>query len=1029
MNRTSSWPPAHRHADPPESWSGDIAALAAALAREVDGEVRTTDGARALYANSGSNYRQVPLAVVVPRTTEALAAGLDVCRRFGAPVLTRGAGTSLAGQVVNRAVLFDQSQYLNRIHWIDPERRLAAVQPGVVLDDLRHAAEAQGVTFGPDPSTHAYCTLGGMIGNNSCGVHSVQAGRTCDNVESLDVVTGDGLRLTVGATTDEEFERIARGGGRRGEIYAALAGLRTRHGDAIRARYPEIPRRVSGYGLPQLLPENGGHVARALVGSEGTCVTVLDAVVNLVPHPRRRVLLVLGFPDIFAAADRVPDVLEGRPIGLEGIDQRLAEAARDQHRHHRALELVPEGKAWLLAEFGGDSTAEAAASAQHLMQRLGGAGAPAMHLFEDHARQHVIWRLREDALGVTAHAGSARPTWEGWEDAAVAPAVLGAYLRDFDHLLSQYGLHGALYGHFGDGCVHTRIDFDFGTDKGRQQFRSFVTDAAGLVVRHGGSFSGEHGDGQARAELLPMMFGDELVQAFRTFKTIWDPEWRLNPGKKVDPNPLDSKLRLGEGYEPAHPATHFSFSRDEGDFARAARRCVGVGLCRSTQDSGTMCPSYRATREEQHSTRGRARLLFEMLRGDTLHGGWREPAVREALDLCLACKACRSECPVQVDMATYKAEFLSHYYEGRLRPRSAYTLGWIRHWAKLASLMPWTARQVTTRPGLRQISRLVAGVSGHRQLPGFARRTFRAQDHRRAPRRGPRVLLWTDTFTNYLLPHTASAAMTVLEEVGGFDVALPPPGLCCGRPLYDFGWLDEAKATLRPVMDALGPEIEQGTPIVFLEPSCASVFRDELPNLFPDDPRASRLASLVRDFAQVLDEQGDRVTWPRLGGRAMVQGHCHQHALGTLDADVRVLERIGLETTLLDAGCCGMAGAFGFEAEHYDVSRAIGEQRLLPTVRDAARDTLIVANGFSCREQIRQETPRRALHLADVLWLAMDGVPAPSPFVESGYLDAAERAERPDRPRGLELGILSTAAVAGGALAYLLADRRAKTGP
>jgi FAD/FMN-containing dehydrogenase/Fe-S oxidoreductase len=977
-------PPAHaaRATRLPDA---ETAALAAELARRLRGEVRFDAGSRALYATDASNYRQVPIGVVVPRDAEDVVEAVAVCRRFGAPFLSRGGGTSLAGQCCNVAVVCDFSRHLHRILELDPEGRRARVEPGVVLDDLRAAAEAHHLTFGPDPATHDHCTLGGMIGNNSCGVHSVMAGKTEENVLELEVLTYDGLRMTVGKTPDEELARRIDGGGRRGEIYARLRALRDRYAGLIRRRYPDIPRRVSGYNLPQLLPENGFDLAKALVGSEGTCVTVLAATLRLVASPPSRTLLVLGYPDVFQAGDHVPEVLRHGPVGLEGIDDRLVDAVRRKGLRAASPDLLPPGGGWLLVELGGEDRAESEARARALMSALAEGGEPpAMRLVADSGEARRIWKVRESGLAATARSPGERDAWEGWEDSAVPPERVGAYLRALRALYDRYGYTGALYGHFGQGCIHTRTDFDLATAPGVAKYRAFVHEAADLVLSFGGSLSGEHGDGQSRAELLPKMFGPELVEAFREFKSIWDPEWKMNPGKVVDPYRLDENLRLGPGYRPPRLATRFRFpGDDEGSFARATLRCVGVGDCRR-EHHGTMCPSYRATREERHSTRGRARLLFEMLEGDSLAGGWRDEHVKEALDLCLSCKACKGECPMHVDMATYKAEFLSHYYQGRLRPRSAYAFGLVPWWARLASRAPRLANLATQTPGFARLAKAAAGMAPERRVPAFASQTFTRWFARRRPplaaaeRQGrTRVLLWPDTFSNHFQPEVARAALEVLEAAG-FEVAIPPRPLCCGRPLYDYGMLGLARRQLRKVLAALASEIAAGTPVVGLEPSCVAVFRDEMLGLLPEDEDARRLSRQTYLLSELLAERASRWRPPELdpmrGRHAVVQTHCHQRAILGVDAEESLLQRLGLDYELLDAGCCGMAGAFGFEAgERYEVSVACGERALLPAVRRAAPETLVVADGFSCREQIAQETGRHALHLAEVLRLALRG--------------------------------------------------------
>ncbi|HEY6969184.1 MAG TPA: FAD-binding and (Fe-S)-binding domain-containing protein [Candidatus Angelobacter sp.] len=946
-------------------------ALAEDLRLNIAGEVRFDDGSRALYATDGSNYRQVPIGVVIPRTIEDVIQTVNFARQHGAPVLARGGGTSLAGQCCNVAVVIDFSKYLNKILELNPAGKYAWVQPGVALDHLRKRANQYNLTFGPDPSTHEYCNLGGMIGNNSCGVHSVMAGRTVENVLELDVLTYDGLRMRVGPASDAEVAAIIQQGGRRGEIYSRLRALRDQYANLIRQRYPKIPRRVSGYSLDELLPENGFHVARALVGSECTCVIVLGAKVRLVDWPKKRNLLVLGYKDVYQAGDHVVEVAKSGVIGLEGLDDVLIEDMKKKKLHPENTKLLPEGKGWLLAEFGGETKAEADAKATRLMAKLKlKPNVPTMKLFDDEKEEKMVWQTRESGLGATARIPNEPDTWEGWEDSAVPPDKLGIYLRELRTLFQKYGYQCALYGHFGQGCVHTRIDFDLVTAEGIKKYRSFVEEAADLVVKLGGSLSGEHGDGQSRGELLVKMFGPELIEAFREFKSIWDPQWKMNPGKKVDPYRLDENLRLGTGYNAPKLKTHFSFPEEKGDFARATTRCVGVGKCRK-DEQGTMCPSYMATREEMHSTRGRAHLLFEMLQGDPLTRQWKNDHVKEALDLCLACKACKSECPLNVDMATYKAEFLSHYYEGRVRPRSAYAMGFIYWWARLAALAPGLANLFTQTPGLSHLLKFLGGVAQERKLPRFADRTFKAWFNHRGTRNAGRakVLLWPDTFNNHFYPDVARAAVEVLEHAG-FQVMIPQVSLCCGRPLYDFGMLDTAKYLLHQVLDTLRPQIAAGIPVIGLEPSCVSVFRDEMPNLLPHNLDAKRLSEQTFLLSEFLVKKADYHP-PQLPRKALVHGHCHHKSILKFDSEQELLKRMGLDFEVLDSGCCGMAGSFGFEADKYDVSVKIGERVLLPAVRKAGDDTLIVADGFSCREQVQDLADRRLLHIAEVLQIAI----------------------------------------------------------
>jgi FAD/FMN-containing dehydrogenase/Fe-S oxidoreductase len=949
----------------------DAVALADALRAEIRGEVRFDDGSRALYATDGSNYRQVPIGVVLPREVEDVVAVVTICRRFNAPLLCRGGGTSLAGQCCNIAVVVDFSKYMAEILEVDPVRRVARVQPGVILDRLRNAAEKHHLTFAPDPATHDHCTLGGMIGNNSCGVHSVMAGKTDDNIEALEILTYDGTRMKVGETSSDELENIIRQGGRSGEIYRQLKGIAATYGDLIRRNFPRIPRRVSGYNLNYLLPENGFHVARALVGSEGTCATVLEATCRLVESPPARVLLVVAYPDIYQCADHVPAIMEHKPVGLEGIDDLLVDYTRRKAINSEGLSLLPVGCGWLLVEFGAQTALEAESQARTLMERLRRSQSPPhMHLLTNPRQARRVWEIRESALGVTSHVPGEPLNWEGWEDAAVAPEKLGGYLRDLRKMMAAYGYKGSLYGHFGHACVHTRINFDLQSKAGIAKFRKFVEEAADLVVSYGGSLSGEHGDGQSRAELLPKMFGPQLMQAFREFKSAWDPDWKMNPGKLIEPYKIDENLRLGPDYAPWLPETHFHFPDDDGNFANAALRCVGVGKCRR-EEGGVMCPSYRATREEQHSTRGRAHLLWEMTQGEVIRDGWSSREVKHSLDLCLACKGCKSDCPVAVDVATYKAEFLSHYYEGRVRPRSAYAFGNIDVWARLASHVPGLANLTTQLPVFRDIAKLVAGVARQRSIPAFAPQSFRSWFRSRGARNrtSPPVILWPDTFNNYFLPSTAKAAVNVLEAAG-FCVLLPKTNLCCGRPLYDFGMLDRAQRLLLQILDSLGPNIEAGIPVIGLEPSCVAVFRDELCNLFPHDHRAQALSRQTFLLSEFIETHAASFTFPRLERKALLHGHCHHKSIMKMTAEESILRRIGVDFLSPAPGCCGMAGSFGFEHDKYDLSMAIGELELLPAVRRAPSDWLIVADGFSCREQIAQGSDRHALHVAEVLQMA-----------------------------------------------------------
>ncbi|PMS33743.1 FAD-binding oxidoreductase [Paraburkholderia rhynchosiae] len=957
-----------------------LQALEAEMRARVRGEVRFDAGSKALYASDASNYRQIPLGVVVPADIEDLVATLDVCRRKDVPFLTRGGGTSQNGQCVNVAVVADASKYVNRVVSVDAKTRTAIVEPGAICDTLRDAAEAHGLTFAPDPATHSRCTLGGMIANNSCGAHSVMAGKTVENVEALEIATYDGARFWVGPTSDAELDAIICEGGRRGEIYRKLRDLRDRYAGHIRDEFPQIKRRVSGFNLDQLLPENGFNVARALVGTEGTCAVTLRAKVRLVHSPACRVLLVLGFKDIYTAADAVPHFNRFSPLAIEGLDRGIIRGLEVRGLKSEEIALLPEGDAWVVLEFGADTVHDALSQAQeadgYFKAGLGGENVTSF-VVEQKVKQQKIWSIRE--TGASAVSLSIDPATPdpivGWEDAAVDPMRLGDYLRQFQTLVDRYGYETCLYGHFGDGCVHARITFDIRTPEGVLRWREFLRDSAQLVVDYGGSLSGEHGDGQAKAEFLPIMYGPEVMRAMEEFKAIWDPANRLNPGKVVNAYRADENLRMGPSYKPVKLTTKLTFASREGDgLQRAVERCIGMGKCRSL-DGGTMCPSFRATREEKYSTRGRAHLLWEMLQGEVITDGWNSREVKEALDGCLACKGCKSDCPTHTDMASYKAEFLSHYYQRHRRPRQAMFMGRIGQWAPLASRFPWLTNLMTSSRFIAPISKWVAGVAPQRDLPLFASKPFRqlADGHRvrdRHPnaKQTGKVILWVDTFNDHFSPQIASAAFDVLTLLG-YDVVLPHKRLCCGRPLYDYGLIDQAKALLRRAVDELSEDILLGVPVVGLEPGCLSVFKDELLKQLPQDDIARKLSAqthLLSDFLAETEFQ-----WPTLDADVIVHGHCHQKSLFGMHGETALLDKLGVRWKLLVTGCCGMAGSFGFNKEHYELSMRVAEDKLLPLLRAAPSDALIVTNGFSCREQIEQGAKRPVLHIAELVLRAL----------------------------------------------------------
>ncbi|MGW1889975.1 FAD-binding and (Fe-S)-binding domain-containing protein [Streptomyces sp. NPDC002004] len=957
-----------------------VSELARRLRRAVRGGVDFGATARALTTMDASNYRRVPLGVVAPRDAYDVAAALAVCREHGVPVVARGGGTSIAGQATGTGVVLDFTRHMNRLVSLDPESRTAVVQPGLVLDRLQEAAAPHGLRFGPDPSTHGRCTLGGMIGNNSCGSHSVAWGTTADSVEQLSVMTYDGSAYRAGRDWEGAPD------GLRDLVEGELALLRT--------GFPDLPRRISGYALDALLPENGADVARSLCGSEGTLGLLTEAVVRLVEAPPARALAVLGYADEGAAADAAAGLLPHRPLTVEGMAADLVPPDTAG---------LPRGGAWLFVETGGADAADARARAGEIVRAVADDTVDAV-VVTDPAGQRALWRIREDASGTATRMPDGAEAWPGWEDCAVPPARLGGYLRDFRGLLAQHGLRGTPYGHFGDGCIHVRIDFDLMTEGGIAGFRGFSEDLADLVVAHGGSLSGEHGDGQARAELLPRMYGADMVRLFERVKGIWDPADGLNPGMLVRPARIDENLRFA--VLPRRPVdVAFGYPHDGGDFAAAVRRCVGVAKCRTTTaEASVMCPSFRATGAEEHSTRGRARLLHEMLAGEVVRDGWRSPEVRDALDLCLSCKGCRSDCPVGVDMATYKAEFLHHHYAGRRRPMAHYALGWLPLWlwgAAVTRTAPLANALARVRP-LAALAKRAAGLAPERGIPELApepftrwwRRTFRrrirAHVRTLAPLTsgGPAVVLWPDTFTEYLAPSVGRAAVRVLEAAGlavlapptrrmtgsapGVRVLATRPGrVCCGLTYVSTGQLDRARKVMRRTLDLMEPVLDAGLPVVVLEPSCAAALRTDLPELLHDDPRAARLAERVVTFAEALERHAPHWTPPRLDRPVAGQTHCHQHAVLGDAADARLRAAAGLTGTLA-AGCCGLAGNFGFERGHYAVSVACAEDQLLPAVRSAPSDAVLLADGYSCRTQLDQLTGHRGRHLAEVLAEGLD---------------------------------------------------------
>ncbi len=921
--------------------------LAAELRQAGVGEVDASTRRRAEYSTDASNYRVVPDVVVFPRHPDEVAAVLQVARDTGTPLTPRGGGTSCAGNAVGPGIVLDFSRHLNRLLALDPEARTATVQPGLVLSDLQRAAAPHGLRFGPDPSSQARCTLGGMIGNNACGSHALAYGKTADNVAGLSLLLADGRSLRA-STLAELVDPIG----------AELAGLVSANLGVIRPEFGRFGRQVSGYSMEQLLPENGGRLARFLAGTEGSLAVITEAELSLVAAAPFTALAVLGYPDMPSAADAVPALLPLRPLALEGMDARLVQVLRSR-RGPSAVPALPAGGGWLFVETGGQSLAEAIAAAELIVQ----AADPQASVVVTGRDAQRLWRIREDGAGLGGRTPTNAPAWPGWEDAAVPPEQLGNYLRQFFELLAQHQIDGLAYGHFGDGCVHVRLDFPLAERPAA--LRGFLLDAAALVAAHGGSMSGEHGDGRARGELLPLMYSPEAIGLFGAVKAIFDPANLLNPGVIVDPAPLDANLRLPQA-RALTGARGFSFPHDNGSLNTAVHRCVGVGKCRadSTASGGVMCPSYLATKDETHSTRGRARVLQELANGTLITGGWAAPEVSEALELCLSCKGCGSDCPAGVDMATYKAEALYQRYRRKLRPASHYALGWLPRWTKLAGRTPRLANALLAPKPLAALAKRLAGIDQRRPLPRFAGQSFRQWFAGHPPATGDPVLLWVDTFTDGFSPEVGIAAVAVLESAG-FSVQIPDQPLCCGLTWISTGQLDGARKQLRRTLDTLQPAVSQGIAVVGLEPSCTAVLRSDAAELLPDDPRAAALAAQTRTLAEVLTERGWKP--PSLAGvQALAQPHCHQHAVLGFGPDEALLDAAGAELSTV-GGCCGLAGNFGVERGHYEVSVAVAEQSLLPAVRAAGSETVLLADGFSCRTQLEQLSDRTGQHLAQLL--------------------------------------------------------------
>jgi FAD/FMN-containing dehydrogenase/Fe-S oxidoreductase len=936
--------------------------IARGLKKVMQGPVNDSALRRAEYSSDASNYRVVPEVVAFPRSAEDVLAAIDFSRSTSTPLTMRGAGTSVAGNAVGPGIVLDTSKFMNRVLDFDPAGRIARVEPGVVLANLQKIVASHGLRFGPDPSTHARCTLGGMIGNNACGPHSMAYGKTADNTISLNVVDGNGRNFRAGSGSNG----LSAVPGLSEFIQGNLATLRTELG--------RFGRQVSGYSLEHLLPERGQDLAKALVGTEGSCVAVLDAEIRLVTRPLATSLVVLGYCDMATAADDVPDLVSMQPLAMEGIDARLVNVVR-QHRGPGFVPDLPAGGGWLFVEVEGASTEEALANGRLLASH---ARTPDFMVIPSGAEASRLWRIREDGAGLAGRTATGDQAWPGWEDAAVPPEHLGRYLREFEELLKHHGLNGLSYGHFGDGCVHVRLDLPLATQP--ERFRPFLIEAASLVARFGGSISGEHGDGRARSELLELMYSPNAISAFEGFKYLFDPENLLNPGVVVHPQPADVALRrplalpILQLDRPGGMALH----SDDGDFTKAVHRCVGVGRCRVEQplSSGFMCPSYRATLDETHSTRGRARVLQELANGSLIKGGFRSKEVEKSLDLCLSCKACHVDCPAGVNMATYKSEVLHQAYRRRLRPMNHYVLGQLPRWSRVAGYAPRAVNGLMKVVLLRKALLRLGGIDSRRNVPEFAPKSFRRTISNRDPAEAvvgstDRVVLWADSFTDSFSPQIGEAMIEVLEAAG-YQVLIPSGDACCGLTWISTGQLDGARSKLRSTLDVLAPFAKAGISIVGIEPSCTAVLRDELLELLPDDERSTVVSRAVFTLAEFLNLQPGRSTeerWspPSLAGINIVaQPHCHQYAVMGYGPDAKLMRESGSNVTEI-SGCCGLAGNFGMERGHYDVSVAIAELSLLPALREAPENATFVADGFSCRTQAQELGGVKGKHLAEIL--------------------------------------------------------------
>lgn len=915
---------------------------------------------RAAYTSDASIYRRVPAAVIEPSSKEDIIDAVAYAREQGWPVVGRGGGSSVAGNAIGDGLIIDTSRHFNKILSIDPETKTAVVQPGVICDDLRAAAGEFGLTYGPDPSTHSRCTIGGMVANNACGSHSVAYGTSADNLVAIELLLADGslVTFTEHGCSDPDLD-------------AKLRALYSENNELIEAELGRFPRQVSGYGLHFL----GTDMAKAIAGSEGTLGIITEMTVRLVEKPQAVALAVLSFEDVFAAAAAAPQLRLPGVATIEGMGGDLLNALRMKNGMANAgadLPGQPNAGGWLYCETQGATLEEAVARAEELTTTVAHTGTVVV---ADPAEARALWRIREASAGIVTRLPDGGEAWPSWEDSAVPAENLADYLRGLYELMDRYGYRGIPFGHFGEGCVHVRISFDFHTTEGITKFHEFMSDAAKLVTAHGGSLSGEHGDGRARSALLSTMYSPQMRALFEDFKLAFDPQRVFNPGVLVFADATTEGLRM----EPAQRANEIIplqlFPRDNGSFTDAVNRCVGVSACRSMDDA--MCPSFQITHDEVHSTRGRARILSELFRGETVTG---EDA-KEALDLCLSCKACASECPVNVDMATYKSEFLYDHYKGKPRPRVHYLMGWLPLLSHIAHRLPGVPRLVNFAmhtPVLSTVVGRIGGVDTARPLISFAPESLQKWHRKRVePERtiasgsAGTVVLWPDSFNNKLAPAPGIAAVEALELLG-FEVIVPQEFVCCGLTWHSTGQLDMTRRMLEHSAKVFKPYLDEGLPVVALEPSCKVMLQHESAGQTADQ-EVARLAQATVSFAEIvaprLAELVESGTIPSGAGSVLTQVHCHERALGDPQQSSLVLEALGFDEQQIETGCCGVAGNWGFEDGHAEMSMQLGERELFPRVRDhaSAKKGPVLADGFSCRTQVSQGTDETAKHLAEIV--------------------------------------------------------------